>query len=44
MGVGGIVVHHETIKRNPKRRLIFEFRCDERLKAKVEGSTLLVVS
>ncbi len=27
------------IKRKLNRRLIFECRCDERLKAKVEGST-----
>ena len=30
------------IKRDLHRRLIYECRCDERLKVKVEGSTLLV--
>jgi hypothetical protein len=30
-----------VIKREPHRRLLYECRCDERLKAKVEGSTRL---
>jgi hypothetical protein len=34
--------YYETIKRKSNRRLIHECRCDERLKAKVEGSTRLV--
>ena len=36
-----LVVYFETINRELKRRLIYECRCDERLKAKAEGSTLL---
>jgi hypothetical protein len=32
------IVYYETIKRKLKRRLIYECRCDERLKAKTEGS------
>ncbi len=35
------IVYYETIKQELKRRLIYEFRCDERLKTKVEGSTRL---
>jgi hypothetical protein len=35
------LVYHETIKRKLKRRLIYECRCDERLKAKTEGSKRL---
>jgi hypothetical protein len=34
-------VYHESIKRELNRRLIYECRCDERLKAKAEGSTRL---
>ena len=34
-----IVVYYETIKRELYKRLIYECRCDERLKAQVEGST-----
>jgi hypothetical protein len=34
-------VYHESIKRELMRRLIHEFRCIERLKAKAEGSTRL---
>ncbi len=34
-------VDYETIKREVNRRLIYEFRCDERLKGKTEGSTRL---
>ncbi len=35
-------VYYEVIKRELKRRPIYEFRYDERVKAKVEGSTRLV--
>jgi hypothetical protein len=35
-------VYYETIKWELNRRLIYEWRCDERLKGKVEGSTWLV--
>jgi hypothetical protein len=35
------VVYYETIKRKQNRRLIYECRWDERLKAKAEGSTRL---
>jgi len=31
-------VHYETIKRELNKRLMYECRCDERLKAKTEGS------
>jgi hypothetical protein len=34
-------VYNETINRKLKRRLIYECRCDERLKGKTEGSKLL---
>ena len=33
--------YYETIKRKLNRRLIYECRCDERLKIKAEGSTRL---
>ena len=36
-----IVVYYESIKRELKRILIRECRCDERLRAKAEGSTRL---
>ncbi len=36
-----IVVYYESIKRELKRRLIYEYRCDERLKTKNEESTRL---
>jgi hypothetical protein len=36
-----IDVYYETIKEKSNRRLIYECRCDERLKAKTEGSTRL---
>ncbi len=36
------VVYHESIKRELQRRLIYEYRCDERLKTKNEESTRLV--
>ncbi len=35
------VVYYETIKRDLNRRLIYECRCDERLKGKTERSTRL---
>jgi hypothetical protein len=34
-------VYYEAIQRELNRRLIYECRCDERLKAKAEGSTRL---
>ncbi len=34
-------VYYESIKRELKTRLIYECRCDERLKTKVEESTRL---
>jgi hypothetical protein len=36
------VFYYESIKRELKRRLIYEYRCDERLKTKNEESTRLV--
>jgi hypothetical protein len=33
------VVYYESIKRELKRRLVYEYRCDERLKTKTEEST-----
>ncbi len=30
----GLFVYYESIKREVKRRLIYEYRCDERLKTK----------
>ena len=38
---GGLVVYYESIKRELKTKLIYECRCDERLKTKVEESTRL---
>jgi hypothetical protein len=35
------VVYYESIKRELNIRLTYECRCDERLKAKAEGSTRL---
>jgi hypothetical protein len=35
------VVYYESLKRDLKTKPIYEFRCDERLKTKVEESTLL---
>jgi hypothetical protein len=35
------VVYHESIKRDLKRRLTYEYRYDERLKTKNEESTVL---
>ncbi len=37
-----IVIYYESIKREIKRRLIYEYRCDERLKTKEEESIRLV--
>ena len=34
-------VYYESIKRELNKRLVFECRCDARLKAKPEGSTRL---
>ncbi len=36
------IVYYESINRELNRRLIYECRCDERLKAKVDGFTRLV--
>jgi hypothetical protein len=36
-----IFLYYESIKRGLERRLIYEYRCDERLKTKNEESTLL---
>jgi hypothetical protein len=36
-----LYVYYESIKREVNIRLIYECRCDERLKAKTEGSTRL---
>jgi hypothetical protein len=36
------VVYCESIKRELKRRLLYEYRCDERLETKNEESTHLV--
>ncbi len=36
-----LFVYYESIKRGLKLRLIYEYRCDERLKTKNEESTLL---
>jgi hypothetical protein len=36
------VVYYESIKRELQRRLIYEYRCDERLKTENEESTRLV--
>ena len=41
MGKTFNLVYYESRKRELKRRLINEGRCDERLKAKVEESTRL---
>ncbi len=38
------LVYYEVIKRELKRRPICECRCDERLNATAEGSTLLAYS
>ncbi len=37
-----LFIYYETIKQELDKRLIFECRCDERLKVQVEGSTRLV--
>ncbi len=39
--IHGGFVYHESIKREPKRRLIYEYRYNERLKTKTEESTRL---
>jgi hypothetical protein len=36
-----LFIYYETIKRELNKRLIYECRCDERLKTKTEGYTLL---
>jgi hypothetical protein len=36
---GFFYYYHESIKRELKRRLIYEYRCDEKLKPKTEEST-----
>ena len=36
-----VIVYYESIKRELKTKLIYECRCDERLKTKVEESTRL---
>ncbi len=36
-----LVVYYESLKRELKTKPLYEFRCDERLKTKVEESTLL---
>ena len=40
-GWGQGVVYYESIKRELQRRLIYEYRSDERLKTKFEESTRL---
>ena len=37
-----VVIYYKSIKQEFNRRLIYECRCDERPKTKVEGSTRLV--
>jgi hypothetical protein len=39
--VGRLRENYESIKRELQRRLIYEYRCDERLKTKNEESTRL---
>ena len=39
--IRALVVYYESIKRELKTKPIYEFRCDERLKTKVEESTRL---
>ena len=39
--VWGFTVYYESIKRELKRRLVYEYRCDERLKTKNEEATRL---
>jgi len=36
-----VIVYYESTKGEVKRRLIYEYRCDERLKTKTEESTRL---
>ena len=40
-GCSSFVVYYESIKQDLKRRLIYEYRCDERLKTKNEEATRL---
>jgi hypothetical protein len=37
-------VYYETMKREIKRRPIYEFQCDERLKVKSEGPLMFIWS
>ena len=37
----GPVIYYESMSRELKRRLIYEYRCDERLNSKTEGKTHL---
>ena len=37
-----LFVYYESVKREVKTKTIYGFRCDERLKTKVEESTRLV--
>ena len=39
--IGELFVYYESIKQELKRRLIYEYRCDERLKTKTEESARL---
>ena len=39
--INTVVVYYESIKRDLKRRIIYEYRCDERLKTKNEESARL---
>ena len=41
MGANAFFVYYEAIKREVKRRPIYECWCDERLKTKAEESTIL---
>ena len=36
-----LIIYYQAKKRELKRRPIYEYRCDERLKVKDEGSTRL---
>ena len=40
-GTSAFVVYYESLKRELKTKTIYGFRCDERLKTKVEVSTRL---
>ena len=41
-GTGFLVVYYESLKRELKTKPIYDCRCDERLKTRVEESTRLV--